>query len=82
MFERKGSINRHTLCVPNGVDYAAYTAPTEEPSDLRGIPHPRIGYIGWIKEQLDLPLVLTLAGRHPAWSSYSSARPERAARTL
>ena len=68
MFERKGSINRHTLCVPNGVDYAAYTAPTEEPSDLRGIPHPRIGYIGWIKEQLDLPLVLTLARRHPAWS--------------
>ena len=36
MFERKGSINRHTLCVPNGVDYAAYTAPTEEPSDLTG----------------------------------------------
>ena len=68
MLERKGSINPQSLWTPNGVDYAAYATPIEEPRDLCGIPHPRVGYIGWIKEQLDLPLLSTLAKRHRAWS--------------
>lgn len=68
MFERKGSINPHTARIPNGVDYAAYTTPMAEPADLRQISHPRIGYIGWIKEQIDLMLVRTLAQGHRAWS--------------
>jgi glycosyltransferase involved in cell wall biosynthesis len=36
--------------------------------DIRHIPRPRIGYVGIIKSQLDLNLVLALARRHPKWS--------------
>jgi glycosyltransferase involved in cell wall biosynthesis len=68
LLEKKGHLNPHTAHVPNGVDYAAYSAPTVEPDDLRAIPHPRIGYVGVIKTQLDLPLVARLAARHPTWS--------------
>ena len=68
LLEKKGGINPHTLFVPNGVDYAAYATPVAEPADLAAIPHPRVGYVGVIKEQLDFGLLLDLARRHPAWS--------------
>ncbi|HZH41027.1 MAG TPA: glycosyltransferase [Gemmatimonadales bacterium] len=78
LLEKKGGINRHTLFVPNGVDYAAYATPVAEPPDLAAIPHPRVGYVGVIKDQLDLSLVLTLARRHPQWS-WVMVGPVRAA---
>lgn len=68
LMERKGHFNPHTLFVPNGVDYRAFAAHQEEPGDLRAISHPRIGYIGVIKSQLDLRLLLVLATRHVEWS--------------
>jgi glycosyltransferase involved in cell wall biosynthesis len=68
LLRKKGNINAHTAVVPNGVDYAAFVAPVAEPGDLRGIPHPRVGYIGVLKKQLDLQLMLDLARRHPQWS--------------
>lgn len=68
LLERKGHFNPHTLFVPNGVDYQAFATRQEEPADLRGIPHPRIGYIGVIKGQLDFQLLLGLAKQHAAWS--------------
>lgn len=68
LLERKGQFNPHTLLVPNGVDYRAFATQQEEPADLRAIPHPRIGYIGVIKGQLDLKLLLELAARHAEWS--------------
>ncbi len=68
LFERKGQLNPHTALVPNGVDYAAFATPTPEPADLAAVPHPRIGYAGWIKNQLDWPLLTELAMRHPEWS--------------
>ncbi len=64
----KGSINPHTAFVPNGVDYRAYAAPWPEPSELATIPHPRIGYTGVVKPQLDWYLVGRLAGARPDWS--------------
>ena len=39
-----------------------------EPDRLKNIPHPRIGYIGILKLQLDFPLWLILADRHKEWS--------------
>lgn len=78
LLEKKGEINPHTLFVPNGVDYAAYATPAAEPPDMTAIPHPRIGYVGVIKDQLDLGLVLTLARRHPEWS-WVMVGPVRAA---
>lgn len=68
LLEKKGGINQHTLFVPNGVDYPAYSTPVAEPADMAGIPHPRIGYVGVIKDQLDFSLLLRLAQDHPEWS--------------
>ncbi len=68
LLERKGHFNPNTLFVPNGVNYLAFATQQEEPADLRSIPHPRIGYIGVIKAQLDLRLLLDLATRHVEWS--------------
>ena len=63
LLEKKGGINPHTTLIPNGVDYAAFSLRHVEPNDLRDIPHPRIGYAGVIKRQLNLKLLLDLARR-------------------
>jgi glycosyltransferase involved in cell wall biosynthesis len=68
LLEKKGTLNPETLCIPNGVDACAYEAPWHEPADLQAIPHPRIGYVGRIKQQLDLALLIELALRHREWS--------------
>ena len=68
LLERKGQFNPHTRFVPNGVDYQAFAASQAEPADLKEIPHPRLGYIGIIKTQLDFQILLELATRHPQWS--------------
>ena len=66
--EKKGTLNPNTALVPNGADFDGYATPQPEPEDLRSIPHPRIGYVGRIKNQLDLRLLAALAARHPQWS--------------
>jgi glycosyltransferase involved in cell wall biosynthesis len=68
LLKKKGDLNTNTAFVPNGVDYGAYATPQSEPADLKQIPHPRIGYVGRIKRQLDLALLRSLAGRHAEWS--------------
>jgi glycosyltransferase involved in cell wall biosynthesis len=68
LLEKKGHLNPHTTFVPNGVDYQAYATPHSEPADLKSIPHPRMGYVGIIKHQLDLALLAALAERHSQWS--------------
>lgn len=68
LLRKKGGINPSTSHVPNGVDFAAYSTPAPEPSDLAAIPHPRIGYVGVVKGQLDLHLLRDLARRNPQWS--------------
>ncbi len=68
LLEKKRQFNPHTLNMPNGVDYASFAAPHDEPADMQHIPHPRIGYIGNIKTQLDLRLLYELASQHPEWS--------------
>lgn len=68
LLERKGHFNPHTRFVPNGVDYRAFSTPQVEPADLARVPHPRLGYVGIIKPQLDFRLLLELASRHVEWS--------------
>jgi glycosyltransferase involved in cell wall biosynthesis len=68
LLEKKGQINPHTSFAPNGVDFDDYAQPRAEPDDLRDLPHPRIGYSGRIKRQLDWRLLLELTARHPEWS--------------
>ena len=68
LLERKGAVNPNTEFIPNGVDFQAYAKAAPEPRDLSSIPHPRIGYAGFIKKQLDWPLIFDLTRRHPEWS--------------
>jgi glycosyltransferase involved in cell wall biosynthesis len=68
LLEKKGNLNPQTTLVPNGVDYRTFETPCSEPADLQPIPHPRIGYVGRIKPQLDLALLTELAQRHRGWS--------------
>ncbi|HEX6790848.1 MAG TPA: glycosyltransferase [Candidatus Krumholzibacteria bacterium] len=68
LMEKKGHINPNTAYVTNGVDYAAFATPVPEPADMAAIPHPRIGYIGRIKKQMDWRTLLGIARRHPEWS--------------
>jgi glycosyltransferase involved in cell wall biosynthesis len=68
LLEKKGHLNPNTVHVPNGVEYGAYATPQPEPADIRDIPHPRIGYTGMIKLQMDFPLLIALARHHSRWS--------------
>jgi glycosyltransferase involved in cell wall biosynthesis len=67
LLEKKGWVNANTSFIPNGVDYEAFAAPATEPQDLARLPHPRIGYAGFLKDQLDWTLLLHLSARHPEW---------------
>jgi glycosyltransferase involved in cell wall biosynthesis len=68
LLQKKGGINPHTDFVPNGVDYAAFSDSKPEPADMSSIPRPRIGYAGYIKNQLDWQLLAQLAHAHPRHS--------------
>jgi len=68
LMERKSGINPNMTFSPEGVDYRLYSSPVTEPADIAPIPHPRIGYTGTLKEQLNWPLLHALAIRHPEWS--------------
>ncbi len=68
LMEKKGHLNPHSALIPNGVAYDIFAKTVEEPADLRDVPHPRIGYAGMIKKQLDLALLHELAKRHREWS--------------
>jgi glycosyltransferase involved in cell wall biosynthesis len=68
LFEKKGGVNRNTALIPNGVDFALFSRPHDEPADIAQIPHPRVGYVGVIKKQLDLDLLVRLARARPQCS--------------
>jgi glycosyltransferase involved in cell wall biosynthesis len=68
LMEKKGGVNPNTDFIPNGVNYHSFATPVPDPADMAGIPHPRIGYVGFLKKQLDWTLLEGLAGRHPEWS--------------
>jgi glycosyltransferase involved in cell wall biosynthesis len=72
LMQKKGMINPNTHYVPNGVDFEQYRqvmeSQSEEPVDLQNIPRPRIGYVGYIKRHIDLPLLLTIARARRDWS--------------
>jgi len=68
LYEKKGKLNPHTHYLPGAVDFAAYSHALPEPRDLAPIPHPRIGYVGSLKWQIDWNLLLKLTREHPEWS--------------
>ena len=76
LLETKGRFARNPILIPNGVDYRAFADCHPEPEELARIPHPRIGYVGWFKDQLDGSLLIHLARSHPRWS-FVFIGPER-----
>jgi glycosyltransferase involved in cell wall biosynthesis len=66
--EKKGSLNPNTAYITNGVDYDRFATPHPEPADLSAIPHPRIGYVGRIKSQMDWATLTAIARTRSDWS--------------
>jgi glycosyltransferase involved in cell wall biosynthesis len=67
LLDKKGWVNSNTSFISNGVDYQAFASPAAEPEDLALVPYPRIGYAGFLKDQLDWTLLGQLSVRHPDW---------------
>lgn len=70
LFEAKRSQHPHVHAFPSSVDvphFAQARSITECPEDMRGIPHPRIGYAGVIDERIDLDLIREVAELRPDW---------------
>ena len=69
--QAKSPLNPNTILVPHGVDYEhfrhALQADLAEPSDLVGIPHPRLGFFGLIRDWVDLDLLAKVARRRGDW---------------
>ena len=68
LMAKKGHLNPETARIPNGVNVLEYTSKKGEPADMVNIPHPRVGYIGIIKRQLNVEVLLEVAKRHPEYS--------------
>ncbi|OWA37851.1 hypothetical protein B9G55_07400 [Saccharibacillus sp. O16] len=54
-----------TLLLENGVEYDHFSAPAEEPEDLKAIPGPRAVYVGALDERLDLTGLKLMAQKLP-----------------
>jgi len=54
--------------VPNATALEPVDTHAEEPESLKGIPHPRIGFVGQAGPWFDADLVAGLARSHPEWN--------------
>lgn len=68
LYEKKGHINKNTIVVPNGVDYAAFSGATESPNEFSELKRPIIGYAGVVQWTIDWSLVYEVAMRRPEWT--------------
>lgn len=67
LLRRRGSPNPRTHLVPHGAPSpAARSEPA--PQEIRGLPRPRIGFMGTLSEWVDLDLLKDLATARPSWS--------------
>ncbi len=70
--KRWSQIHDNAIFVSNGADVASFKQARDpglqEPDDLRAIPAPRIGYIGFVDSRLDTALYETLSASRPDWS--------------
>lgn len=61
-------LRQDIVVVPNGAEVFAPGQQWELPEDLADLPRPIIGYVGNLRDRVDLGLIETLALRHPDWS--------------
>lgn len=71
LYEAKLQLNRRTIFVPHGVDFAHFAGASSRrlwaPPDISCISRPRIGFFGLIREWVDMDLVAAVAVRRPRW---------------
>lgn len=64
LYDAKRSLHRSVLHFPSSIDVTHFKqarSPGDDPADQAGIPHPRVGYFGFIDERLDIDLVAQTA---------------------
>ena len=72
LFEAKRGRHPNVHAFPSSVDAAHFNQARqpglEAPSDMAGIPGPRLGFFGVIDERLDIDLLACMADLRPDWS--------------
>jgi glycosyltransferase involved in cell wall biosynthesis len=72
LIRKKGNLGSDVYYMPNGVDFSHYRNIVSNENtylpEFDNIPSPRIGYSGYIKEDLDLKLLLHIARKRKDWS--------------
>lgn len=69
LVERALEVRDQAVLLPNGVDIDAYDAEKRNPENVyRGVPHPRIGYMGALGGWFDANLIMRVARARPSWS--------------
>jgi glycosyltransferase involved in cell wall biosynthesis len=67
----KQPLNPNTILVSHGVDYEHFAKAVSNhlptPADIAGIPHPRLGFFGLIRDWVDLDLLAEVARKRPDW---------------
>lgn len=69
--DAKQPLNPNTIFVPHGVDYGHFSKALSDnlpaPADIAGIPHPRLGFFGLIRDWVDMDLLAGVASRRSDW---------------
>ena len=72
LHEAKQALHSNIHCFPSSIDaphFAKARVPDlEEPSEMKGVARPRVGWFGVVDERMDLDLLKTCAEQRPSWS--------------
>jgi glycosyltransferase involved in cell wall biosynthesis len=70
--DAKREFNARTFVSPHGVDHALFSKAldptTVVPPDLAGLPRPRIGFYGTLRDWVDFELIAHVARKRPDWT--------------
>ncbi|UPY38152.1 glycosyltransferase [Sediminicoccus sp. KRV36] len=66
--ESFGHLRQDIHVVPNGAEIFPADQSWELPEDLGALPSPRIGYVGNLRDRVDLGVIEAMAQLHPEWS--------------
>lgn len=70
LYEVKRHQHKNVYAFPSSIDaphFAQARSLTDEPSDQKEIPHPRLGFFGVIDERFDIELIDAIAAMRPDW---------------
>lgn len=71
-WERRQVVNPNSYFIPNGVDFDLFNRALLPnlplPTDMSNVPHPIIGFVGWMGFQIDVKLLRGVAESYPASS--------------